>query len=208
MIHLTNFFEEALTNYYGAEILQRLRGVKVGICGAGGLGSNCAVHLVRSGITRLRIIDFDRVEYSNLNRQFFFLDQLGCPKVESLRENLLRINPGAEIEVVAERLTSDNALMLLEGCDIIVEAFDLAERKAELVSAVFSDGRPLVACSGIAGYGSSDRIKVRKVCPNFLLVGDMESDTADAPPYSAIVGIAAAKEADAVIEYILNGGWK
>ena len=104
-----NGFEKGLMRYIGEEKLEKLKKVKVGIAGAGGLGSNCAFNLVRSGFYKFKIVDFDVVEPSNLNRQFFFLDQLGMPKVLALEENLRRINPEVRIDFIQQKVQKDNA---------------------------------------------------------------------------------------------------
>ena len=115
-----NGFEKGLMRYIGEEKLEKLKKVKVGIAGAGGLGSNCAFNLVRSGFYKFKIVDFDVVEPSNLNRQFFFLDQLGMPKVLALEENLRRINPEVRIEAIQQKVQKDNA-RAFDDCDVVVE---------------------------------------------------------------------------------------
>ena len=113
-----------------------LEAARVGIAGAGGLGSNCAMHLVRAGVRHLTVVDFDVVNESNLNRQFFFRDQLGLKKVEALKANLLRIDPDADIRSVDLRLDAASARETFADCDIVVEAFDVVEAKAMLVAAL------------------------------------------------------------------------
>ena len=99
-----NHLEERLARDLGLERLRKIQAIKVGIAGAGGLGSNCAFNLVRSGFKKLAIVDFDRVEPSNLNRQFYFADQIGLAKVAALKDNLLRINPDLELEIHQEKI--------------------------------------------------------------------------------------------------------
>lgn len=200
-----NEFERALAGYIGEDRLKKIQGVKVGIAGAGGLGSNCAFNLVRSGFKRLKVVDFDVVEAANLDRQFYFLSQVGMPKVEALRENLLKINPGLELEMLQEMVSGDNVEHLFEDCDIVVEAFDKAMYKTMLVEAYFSSGKLLVSASGLAGWGSSDEIKTKKVHSRFYLIGDLISEVgADMPPISPRVNIAAAKQADVILAYVMN----
>ena len=110
-----NNFERALADYVGEERLSKIQKVKIGIGGAGGLGSNCAFNLVRSGFRKFKIVDFDVVEASNLNRQFYFSDQLGMPKVKALEENLKRINPDIAIETGMERITDENVKNVFEN---------------------------------------------------------------------------------------------
>lgn len=200
-----NDFEHGLFRYLNDDQLAKVRAVKVGIAGAGGLGSNCATALVRTGFRHMRIVDFDVVECSNLNRQFYFLDQVGKPKVEMLKENLERINPAVEIEAIQMRIESDNIRKLFDGCDVVVEAFDRPECKKLIVETYMNSEKFLVAASGLAGWGNSDRIEVRRIRDNFYLVGDSVTGIGPgAPPLAPMVFIAAAKQADVVLRYILE----
>ena len=200
-----NEFEKALAESLGQENLARIQSVKVGIAGAGGLGSNCAMFLVRCGFKRFRLCDFDVVENSNLNRQFFFAAQVGCKKVEALKENLLLINSDLEIETLSERIEQKTAKDLFADCDAVVEALDLAESKKMLVEATMISGKLLVAASGLAGWGRIDDIKVHRVKDNFYLVGDLVTEVGPGCPALAPgVNVAAAKQADVVLSYFLR----
>ena len=181
----------------------RLEQAMVGIAGAGGLGSNVAAHLVRAGVRRLVIADFDVVSPSNLNRQFFFRDQVGRRKVEALAENLRRIEPGLELTLHDVRLDAANLPPLFGACDVVVEAFDNVESKSALLSALRD--RPVVSASGIAGWGRSNAMKIRRLGTNLVLVGDCASDVrAGLAPQSARVGIAAAMQANAALALLLG----
>lgn len=200
-----NEFEQALGRYLSSEQLDRIRSVKVGIAGGGGLGSNCAVALVRTGFRHIKIVDFDVVDYSNLNRQFYFSDQAGRAKVEALRENLRLINPAVDIEVAQIKLEADNVGEIFGDCNVVVEAFDRAEYKRLIVEAFLSSDKLLVAASGLAGWGNSDRIRVHRIKDNFYLVGDLITGIGpDTPPLAPCVFIAAAKQADVVLSYALD----
>lgn len=182
-----------------------IKNVNVGIAGCGGLGSNCANSLVRSGFKNLLIVDFDKVEPSNLNRQFYFRDQIGRNKVDCLKENLLRINPKVKITTYCQKLEKDNILEIFKLCPIVVEAFDKAEYKSLLVETLLPHKTLIVSASGLAGYGNSDEIKIKWVKNNLVIVGDRKSEaSSNLPPVSPRVNIAAAKQADIVLEYILN----
>ena len=181
-----------------------LESARVGIAGAGGLGSNCAMHLVRAGIQHLTVVDFDVVNESNLNRQFFFRDQLGQKKVAALKENLLRIDPDADIRAVDMRLDASSAREVFADCDIVVEAFDVVDAKVMLVSSFASSGKKLVTASGLAGWGRSNAMKVRKM-GNIVAIGDGETAVgANAAPASPRVGIAAAMQANSVAAMLLE----
>ncbi|GAB4334378.1 MAG: sulfur carrier protein ThiS adenylyltransferase ThiF [Calditrichia bacterium] len=172
--------------------------VKIGIAGVGGIGSNVAVNLVRTGITRLKIADFDRIEASNLNRQFYFADQIGLPKVEALKENLRRINPLVEIEAARIRLARENMPEFFRDCDILVEGFDRAECKKEFYEAFHADSRPVVMANGVAG-DNPDEVRVRPVGNGFI-VGDFKSDVNSAGVFSPKVTLVAAIMSDLVLK--------
>jgi len=201
----SNYFAHGLKRYLRPEQIDAIIKVKIGIAGAGGLGSNCAQLLARCGFRRFVIVDYDAVDASNLNRQFFFSGQVGQPKVAALTENLRRINPEVAVEAVEERVRPDNAARLFADCDVVVEAFDRAEDKKMLVEAYVGSGKLVVAASGLAGWGDSDRITVRRISERFYVVGDGTSGISpDLPPLAPCVAIAAAKQADIVLSYVLS----
>jgi len=181
-----------------------LESARIGIAGAGGLGSNCAMHLVRAGIQHLTVVDFDVVNESNLNRQFFFRDQLGQKKVEALKENLLRIDPDADIRAVDAEIDAASVKEIFADCDIVVEAFDVVDAKVMLAAALVPSGKRLVTASGLAGWGRSNEMRVRKM-GNIVAVGDGETAVgANAAPASPRVGIAAAMQANAVVAILFG----
>lgn len=182
-----------------------LEKAKIGIAGAGGLGSNCAMHLVRAGLRKFVICDFDTVNESNLNRQFFFRDQIGRKKVEALGENLRRIEPELDLELHDIRLDSTSVRELFADCDIVVEAFDGADAKVMILSALLPSGKPLVTASGLAGWGRSNALKVRRMGRNLVAVGDGEAGVdGGLSPQSPRVGLAAAMQANAVVALLLG----
>ncbi|MBR5549830.1 MAG: sulfur carrier protein ThiS adenylyltransferase ThiF [Kiritimatiellae bacterium] len=181
-----------------------LESARVGIAGVGGLGSNCAMHLVRAGVKHLTVVDFDVVNESNLNRQFFFRDQLGRKKVEALKDNLLRIDPDADIRAVDAKLDAVSVKEIFGDCDIVVEAFDVVDAKVMLVSSFASSGKKLVTASGLAGWGRSNEMRVKKM-GNIVAIGDGETAVgANAAPASPRVGIAAAMQANSVVALLLG----
>ena len=183
-------------------ILER---AKIGVAGLGGLGSNVLCHLVRAGVRRFVASDFDVVSESNLNRQFFFAEQIGRKKTEALAENLRRIDPDLELDFRDISLTAENIPEVFAGCDVVVEAFDKAEAKTMLIGALAKRGVPIVAASGLAGFGKSNDIRLRKAGANLYLVGDLTSGiSAELAPASPRVGIAAAMEANTVIALLLG----
>lgn len=200
-----NIFNEGISAFFNKTQIEKIRKVKIGIAGAGGLGSNCASLLVRSGFVNFVIADFDVVAPSNLNRQFFFESQSGMRKIDALCENLVRINSDVIIEGQCVRVDRDNALQIFGGCDAVVEAFDSPESKAIIVEKTAGAGIFTVCASGIAGIGSSDEVIIRRVNDLLVIVGDSKRQIGGGMhPYAPRVAVAAAKQADVILEYILT----
>lgn len=200
-------FEQGALRYLTHQEMEKIKSVHIGIAGAGGLGSNCAHFLVRCGFRKFIIVDDDTVDGSNLNRQFFFEDQVGMPKVSMLKENLLRINPDLEIESSFTRVDRTNVSEMFKDVDVIVEAFDKVECKTMIVEAYINSGKLLVAASGIGCWGHPDNIRVKQVKPGFFIVGDFVTAIDEAtPPLAAKVAMVAAKQADVVLQMVL-GRW-
>lgn len=197
-------FKENLIKKLGQEGFRRVQAARIGITGCGGLGSNCALNLVRVGFSKLIIIDFDRVTAANLDRQFYFIDQIGMLKVEALRENLLRINPELELILHTERIEKNNIKKLFKNCSIVAECFDKAGYKSMLVEELLPLGKFIVSCSGLAGIGNSDEVKVHKIKNNLVMIGDLKSDISKSAPLSPRVNVAAAKQADTILDYVLK----
>jgi len=194
-------FHENLIRKIGQAHFEAVQKIKIGLAGAGGLGSNCAANLVRVGFRRLKIVDFDLVDATNLDRQFFFADQVGMYKVDALRQNLLRINPELKLDTEIKKIEKSMLPDLFADCDIVAECLDGAENKSILVSELMPSGKFIVAVSGLGGYGMSDDIRVHCVQENLVIIGDLQSDIALRPALSPRVNIAAAKQADAILEY-------
>lgn len=188
------------------EIKTHLSKYCVGIAGAGGLGSNCAVSLLRTGIGKLVIADFDIVDSSNLNRQFYFKNQVGLPKVKALKENLIAINPDAQIDIYNIKLESQNIPELFKNCDVIVEAFDKSEMKVMIIEtcSINFPEKPLIVGSGLAGWGNNQDIKTEQY-GNLYFCGDFNSEVGeDLPPLAPRVNIVANMQANIVLEILMR----
>lgn len=190
-----------------AEIKEHLSKFRIGIAGAGGLGSNCAVALARSGIGTLVISDFDVIEPANLNRQYYFTNQVGFLKTAALKENISRINPDTTVIAHTEMLNEKNIAEIFAGCDVIVEAFDRDKMKEMLIETVLGKmpDTPVVVASGLAGFGNNETIRFRKIDETLYVCGD-ESTAAgdDLPPMAPRVGIVANMQANTVIEILMK----
>jgi len=190
-----------------SDIENHLNKFKVGIAGAGGLGSNCAVSLARTGVGTLVIADFDKIELSNISRQFYFIDQVGMMKTVALKENLKRIRP--EINVVTHQtvLSEKNITSVFRECQVIVEAFDRSDMKQMFIETVQKElaGIPLIVGSGLAGWGNTEALKFRKIDETLYICGDeMSEATDDYPPLAPRVCIVANMQANAVIEILVS----
>jgi sulfur carrier protein ThiS adenylyltransferase len=169
---------EALINRIGLSLYEQFSNATVAICGLGGLGSHIAIALARAGVGKLILIDFDQVDMTNLHRQCYKVNQIGCNKTEALLENILEVAPYIDIEAINEKITEDNIVSLLKDADIVCEAFDDPSCKAMLVNGVLEKLPDcyVVAASGMAGMGSPNLIKTRKLTNRFYLCGDEVSD--------------------------------
>jgi len=159
-------------------LTDRLKVARVGIAGCGGIGSNAAMLLARAGVGTLVIVDFDRVETRNLNRQHYFTGHIGMPKVMALKSQIEGIPAGTAVEALEVRIDRGNAASLFESCDLLIEALDLDESKEMLLNTWLEGmpGTPVVACSGLAGTGDSGSVRVDRRGGGLTVVGDGESD--------------------------------
>ncbi len=184
-----------------------VRRARVGIAGLGGLGSAVAVALARTGVGRLVLADFDVVEPSNLNRQQYFVDQIGQFKTDALRANLERINPYVDLETHTCRLDTDSVAQVFADVDVLVEAFDNPAAKAMLVEASTAafPQRPIVMASGMAGLGPANTIRTHHIGGRIYVAGDLTS--AAGPGHGLMaprVGVAAHHQACAVLRLLLD----
>jgi sulfur carrier protein ThiS adenylyltransferase len=188
------------------EIRDKLSKSSVGIAGLGGLGSNAAVSLARAGIGRLVLIDFDIIEEENLNRQYYFIDQIGKSKTNAIKENILRINPKVKLELHKIKLKKDSMSKLFEDVDVIIEALDDAKVKTEFIEEILLKlpDKSIVAASGVTGYGNSDRIKTKKLGKLFLCYDDKALSSEQDILFAPRVCLIANWEANLAIEIILS----
>ena len=198
--------EEDLLKRNVKGIAKKLKKAKVCILGLGGLGSNVAVLLARAGIGHLKLIDFDVVEASNLNRQQYRISHIGIKKIEAMKTIIKEINPFVEIDTLDIKVDRENILSVVEDIEIVVEAFDRAETKAMAIEELLTNKNKIViSASGMAGLGSANEIITRKIRDNFYLIGDSYSDYEE---YSGIMStrvmLCAAHQANVVLRLILG----
>ena len=194
----------ALEIRHGKDLQRKFAAASVAVCGLGGLGSNVAVSLARAGVGNIHLIDFDRVDISNLNRQQYFIYQIGQYKTDALSETLKKISPYTVITSQCVRLTEDN-INILAPYEIICEAFDRADRKAMLVNAVLENfpDKYLISGNGMAGLNSSNDITTRRVSGKFYICGDGKSNADDGIGLiSARAALCAAHQANMILRII------
>ncbi len=192
-----------------AEIKKHLSKFRVGIAGAGGLGSNCAIALARSGIGTLIIADYDVIEEANLNRQYYFTDQIGKMKTEALKENISRINTDVSVITHQKKLDRTNIPEIFAGCNVVVEAFDRSDMKEMLIETIQTrmPGIPVIVGSGMAGWGRSDLIRYREIDKTLYVCGDESTEATESiPPMAPRVGMVANMQANVVIELLMKSG--
>ncbi|MCL1994350.1 MAG: sulfur carrier protein ThiS adenylyltransferase ThiF [Spirochaetes bacterium] len=195
-------------------VSEKIKDAKVAIAGLGGLGSNIAVMLARIGVGKLFLVDFDKVEPSNLNRQHYAVSHLGRLKTEAIKEQIEAINPFVSVEILTQKIEAHNAAEIFKGYDIVCEAFDNPQYKAVLINALLEDAaeaaagagnRKIVAASGMAGYGSANKIVTKKAFKNLYLCGDGEGALEGGIGLMAPrVLVCAAHQATMVLRLLLN----
>ncbi|NDJ27427.1 sulfur carrier protein ThiS adenylyltransferase ThiF [Campylobacter sp. MIT 12-8780] len=199
--------EAMMSARHTPKVHNELKKACVAVCGLGGLGSHIAIMLARSGIGKLKLIDFDIIEPSNLNRQAYAIKDLGRFKTEALKEQIAQINPFIEIEIFTIKIDENNIKELFSNCDIVCEAFDSATAKAMLAQNFhkFYPNTTLICASGLAGFGNSNSIQTRKIAQNFYMCGDLVSG---AKPGNGLmaprVNICAAHQANLVLELLVQ----
>lgn len=194
-----------LKERHGEELQKNFSKATVAICGLGGLGSNIAISLARAGVGQLILIDFDRVDISNLHRQQYKANQIGQYKTEAIANNLLEIAPYINLKTITKRITKENYYELLKDAEVICEAFDKAEAKAMLVNGVLETmpEKYIVSASGMAGFDTPNTIKTRKISKRFYICGDGVSDVSDSIGLlSSRVMICAAHQAHTVLRIL------
>ncbi len=199
---------DALIERHGEEFYNKMHSAFVIIAGLGGLGSNIAVSLARAGIGALRLIDFDTVDISNINRQYYTLGDIGKNKTDALEEILRSINPYIRLEKYCTRVTEDNAAELLSGADIIAEAFDKAEQKAMLVNTALEQcpRATIVSGVGMAGYADANLIKTRRITKRLYVCDGGAAGVEDGEHLMAPrVAICAGHQANCIIRLIMEG---
>ena len=200
-----NDFEKSLIKFFSIEKLKKIQNVSIGIAGLGGLGSNIAFNLVRSGFRKFVLVDFDIVSFSNLNRQFYFYNQVGLFKTLALKKNLLQINDNLIITTYNERIDENNIKNLFKNCDSIAEAFDDVSSKTMLIEQFADSSKFIVSASGVAGFDTNFKTEIKKVKENIYLVGDMKSEVSEKNLcFSPKINIVAAKQSELILKHFLN----
>lgn len=199
--------DQAFDARFPKKMQEKLRNARVAVAGLGGLGSNIAVMLARSGIGKLLLVDFDVVDVTNLNRQMYFIPQLGKPKTEAILELLFQINPYASYESVCVKVTPDNVKSLFETYPIVCEAFDRPAQKAMLVRELLAQcpETTVVSGNGMAGYADTNEIQTRQRMRRLYVCGDQKTDVGTGTGLIAPrVTACAAHEANQVLQLIMQ----
>lgn len=195
--------KEMMSSRNSPEVNEALNNAKIGIAGLGGLGSSVAIALARVGVSYLKLVDFDTVDPSNLNRQQYFIKDIGMLKTQALSNTLNLINPFVKVEIQSVELDENNVNSVFEGCDIVAECFDNPKSKAMIINSLTK--KPIVAASGMAGYGNSEDIKTTKIANNLYVCGDLTSAASIGNGLMAPrVGICAMHQANKILELLIK----
>jgi sulfur carrier protein ThiS adenylyltransferase len=188
------------------KIKKKLRNSSIGIAGLGGLGSNAAVSLARAGIGKLVLVDFDKVEKSNLDRQYYFLDQVGKQKVDALKDNIKKINPEIKIETFDMKLNKGSMEKPFIDVNVVIEALDNAQTKTTFIEEILTKlkDKPIVAASGVAGFGHSERIVTKRLGNLCICYDECAKSSDDDILIAPRVALMANWEANLAIEIILG----
>ncbi len=201
---MKNIFEEGLLRYLSKEQLDKVQKTKIGIAGVGGLGSNIAHALVRTGFVDFELIDDDVIDASNLNRQNYFYDEIGQSKVEITAKRLRQINPAVSVKIKKVRLNKDNINNYFHDTDILFEAFDKVESKTLFLESFGNSGKLLVCGNGMSGIVGGE-IKINKLRDNLYLVGDGRTEVGQGnPPLAPRVMACASLMASVAVERVLS----
>ena len=194
----------ALEQRHGADLQQKFSSACVAVCGLGGLGSNVAISLARAGVGTLHLIDFDKVDISNLHRQQYVVSQLGMYKTEAMKQTLSEIEPYCNVITHTVKLTEEK-LSLIADCDIVCECFDNAECKAMLVNGVAEccPEKYIVAASGMSGLHTGNSIQTKKLGRRLYICGDGANDVDnDGTLFAPRVMLCAAHQANTILHII------
>lgn len=199
--------EAMMCSRHTPRVHHKVRAGHVAICGLGGLGSNAAIYLARTGVGHLHLLDFDTVDASNLNRQSYMIRDLGSYKTDALARQIRDINPFIDVRTDCVRLNEENVPQLLKDDWIICEAFDNPDAKTMLVHTILEQcpDKYIVSASGMAGYGDSNDIQTKKITSHFYICGDQ---TRNARPGRGLmaprVAICAAHEANLIVQLLVD----
>lgn len=200
-------FNNALIERHGIKIYEKLKNSKAAIAGLGGLGSNVAVALARAGVGKLLLVDFDNVDITNLNRQQYFIEDIGKKKTDALTKIIRKINPAAEIDSLNIKVTEENASKIFKDYELVCECFDKAENKAMLINMLLTEteSTAVISATGMAGYGSSNTISTKKINDRLYICGDGVSGIEQGLGLMAPrVGICAMHEANMALRFLLG----
>lgn len=198
--------EKMMSARHSPDVYNAVKSAYVAVLGLGGLGSNVAIMLARLGVGKITIVDYDRVEPSNLNRQSYYVDDIGKLKCTALSEQIKKINPYIKVSAINARVTQANILEIVNGATIVVEAFDRAETKAMAVNLILENTQAKVVCaSGMAGYGEANDITTKAVGKRLIVCGDGVTDSRiGVGLMSPRVTLCAAHQANAVLRLIMG----
>jgi len=203
---LERYERQILIEGFGEKGQERLKQSKVFVAGAGGLGSPVSIYLIAAGVGTMRIVDHDRVELSNLNRQVLHWDEdVGKTKIDSASDKLKRLNQNVKIEAIEETITEANVSKLVAGFDLIVDAMDNLPTRYILNKAAIENNLPFFhgAVYGFEGRATTI-IPGETACLKCLYHGVLPGEKF--PVIGVTPAVIACIQATEVIKYIVGIG--
>ncbi|PKB78898.1 MAG: thiamine biosynthesis protein ThiF [SAR202 cluster bacterium Io17-Chloro-G9] len=195
----------------GSQGQRNLMGAKALIVGAGGLGSPSAIYLALAGVGTIGIVDFDVVEISNLQRQILHhTADIGRPKLESARDNIMSYNPDVKVVMHGDRLESHNAMEIIDQYDLVINGADNFATRYLVNDAAYLSGKPLVDGSILIFDGQATVFLPGQGCYRCLFPSPpppgMVPNCAEAGVLGALTGLVGSIQATEALKLILGIG--
>lgn len=209
--YLERHSRHLLTKEIGITGQAKLAGSSVFIVGAGGLGSAASLYLAAAGIGKIGIIDSDRVEISNLQRQVLHrVNDIGALKTESARETIRQLNPDCRIEIFSERLTVENIHSVIRGYDIVLDGSDNFTTRFLVADYCWFEKLPLVSAAVVRFEGQLLSVLPEKGCPCYRCLipelPDQVQSCVDAGVLGPAVGVMGTLQAVETVKMLLQIG--
>ena len=205
-MEVLRYDRQIMINHFGEEGQEKLKKSRVLIAGAGGLGSAAAYYLTAAGVGALRIVDKDRVELSNLNRQILHwepdIDRL---KVESAKEKLSKLNPWIDLDIRKDEINEETLPQLMDGCDLVLDGLDNFPTRYMINQQILGRGIPFIYGGILGMMGMATMIRPGQT-PCLKCLFPQAPPPQKFPVLGTTPGIIGLIEANEAIKYLVGFG--